>query len=136
MTKIYYCIRNDKVIKKSNHVLNIHSRNDRALSRGGVQYSNGSLSDRILLEEPTLNRIVRAHDLGKRDLKSSNNIHLISKIAQELNFKRKLSIWYTNATSLNNKLDELRLLTHIHRPDVVCVTETWFNDESDVFEHF
>ena len=56
----------------------------------------------IHLKEPTLNRITRAHDLGKQDLKSSNNIHLISKIAQELNFKRELSTWYSNATSLNN----------------------------------
>ncbi len=41
-------------------------------------------------------------------------------------------IWYTNATSLNNKINELRLQIEIFEPDVICVTETWFKAESDV----
>ncbi len=42
----------------------------------------------------------------------------------------KQSIWYINATSLNNKIDELRAV--VEGPDIICVTETWFNDSSDV----
>jgi hypothetical protein len=49
-----------------------------------------------------------------------------------INEETQLTIWYTNATSLNNKIDELRLLLTIHKPDVVCITETWFKAESDV----
>ncbi|XP_047144807.2 uncharacterized protein LOC124818279 [Hydra vulgaris] len=41
-------------------------------------------------------------------------------------------IWFTNATSLNNKIDELRLQCEIYKPDVICVTETWFKAEPDV----
>ena len=29
-----------------------------------------------------------------------------------------LSCWYTNATSLNNKIDELRLIMTVHFPDL------------------
>ena len=36
--------------------------------------------------------------------------------------------WYTNATSLNNKLHELALLSVAY--DILFVTETWFNDNS------
>jgi exonuclease III len=52
--------------------------------------------------------------------------------AINVNETTNLTVWYTNATSLNNKIDELRLLVNIHKPDVVCVTETWFKLESDV----
>ena len=44
---------------------------------------------------------------------------------------KELIFWYTNATSLNNKIDELRLQTEIYEPDVIFVTETWFKAESD-----
>ena len=65
-------------------------------------------------------------------------MHRIQKIHQTLIKLNKFQIgteleeWYTNTTSLNNKIHELRLLINIHRPDVVCVAETWFKPQSDV----
>jgi hypothetical protein len=43
----------------------------------------------------------------------------------------KLVCWYTNPTSLNNKIDEARALLSTHKPDIFCVAETWFNETSD-----
>ena len=36
-----------------------------------------------------------------------------------------LKIFYFNAHSLLPKLDELRLLTICHSPDVICIVESW-----------
>jgi len=38
------------------------------------------------------------------------------------------SLLLLNARSLLPKIDELRIISHIRSPDVICVTETWFND--------
>ena len=46
--------------------------------------------------------------------------------------KAFLSFLATNATSLGNKLDELKgLLVTQNPPDILCVVETWFTDISD-----
>ncbi|CAF0708880.1 unnamed protein product [Brachionus calyciflorus] len=42
----------------------------------------------------------------------------------------KLSCYYTNATSLANKKNELRIIIDQCSPDLVGVTETWFNLQS------
>ncbi|XP_065684273.1 uncharacterized protein LOC136096666 [Hydra vulgaris] len=67
---------------------------------------------------------VNFHERKKCDL-SINKEHDTQKCSE-------LMIWYTNATSLNNKIDELRLQCEIYKPDVICVTETWFKAESVV----
>ncbi len=41
-----------------------------------------------------------------------------------------LKCWYTNATSLNNKLDELSILVSQSAPDIIFITETHFNKDS------
>jgi hypothetical protein len=46
--------------------------------------------------------------------------------------KAFLTFFATNATSLGNKLDELKgLLVTQNPPDIICVVETWFTDISD-----
>ena len=46
-----------------------------------------------------------------------------------------LKCWYTNATSLNeDKLDELRLLVAQSAPDIIFITETWFDEKSSTTE--
>ncbi len=42
-----------------------------------------------------------------------------------------VNCWYTKATSLNNKINEVRLLVHMHQLDVFSVTETWYKESSD-----
>ena len=39
-----------------------------------------------------------------------------------------LSLLYTNAQSLVNKVNELRIITAINNPDIIIITETWTND--------
>ena len=39
---------------------------------------------------------------------------------------------YLNATSLNNKLDELKTLVDTYRPKIIGVSETWFKSYSVV----
>ena len=41
------------------------------------------------------------------------------------------SVLYFNARSLLPKIDELRLVCAVTRPDVVCVVESWLNDDID-----
>ena len=45
-----------------------------------------------------------------------------------------ISIMYTNAQSLVNKIDELRVIVNINSPDVIVISEAWTNDAiSDEF---
>jgi len=37
------------------------------------------------------------------------------------------SILLSNVCHLSNKLDDLSVLTKLHHPDIICVTETWLN---------
>jgi hypothetical protein len=41
-----------------------------------------------------------------------------------------LSCWYTNATSLNNKFDDLILEASYKRPHVIMICETWWTESS------
>ena len=38
-----------------------------------------------------------------------------------------LDVYYTNAGSLVNKIDELRLYTALNKPHIIAITETWFD---------
>ena len=40
----------------------------------------------------------------------------------------QISIMYTNAQSLVNKIDELRVLVNTNSPDIVIISEAWTND--------
>ena len=60
----------------------------------------------------------------------STNTDNTSIISKDLN-ESCLSCWYTNATSLNSdKLDELRIVCANTEPDILFITETWFNEKS------
>lgn len=41
-----------------------------------------------------------------------------------------LSFYYTNATSLNNKINELRAVAADSKPDIIPITETWFENQT------
>ena len=42
--------------------------------------------------------------------------------------RTKLNIMFMNAQSVGNKMDELRALVAINKPDVIAITETWTNE--------
>lgn len=42
----------------------------------------------------------------------------------------QIKCWYTNSTSLNNKINELSIIAEVEKPDVMLISETWFNEES------
>jgi hypothetical protein len=44
----------------------------------------------------------------------------------------RVSCWYTNPTSLNNKLDELEVIADTYGPDLIFICETWFKSDSVV----
>lgn len=41
-----------------------------------------------------------------------------------------IKCFYTNATSLNNKLDFLRAEIAAEKPQIISITETWFTQDS------
>lgn len=43
---------------------------------------------------------------------------------------KDLKILYTNATSLENKIDELKVTLEYFRPNIAGITETWFKSSS------
>ena len=42
---------------------------------------------------------------------------------------KQLHIIYFNARSLSPKIDELRIVCELEKPDIVCITETWLCDD-------
>ena len=49
----------------------------------------------------------------------------VSSHSSNFQSNSNLKILYFNARSLLPKFDELSLLTDSHRPDVICITESW-----------
>ena len=45
--------------------------------------------------------------------------------------KSSLNVLYFNVRSLLAKLDELRILCSSFSPDIVCIVETWLDDNID-----
>ena len=45
-----------------------------------------------------------------------------------------LTLFYTNAGSLLNKLDELKMSISLYNPDIICICETHFSQEIDECE--
>ncbi|XP_053869944.1 small integral membrane protein 24 isoform X2 [Malaclemys terrapin pileata] len=45
--------------------------------------------------------------------------------------RHTLGCLYTNARSLGNKMEELELLVQELKPDIVGITETWWNGSHD-----
>ena len=41
-----------------------------------------------------------------------------------------LSCWYTNATSLNNKFDDLLIEVECKKPKLIMICETWWTEAS------
>jgi len=64
------------------------------------------------------------------NLKDSGSIKYSNIMASS----KYLNCWYTNPTGLTNKLDELTLLVYQSAPDIIFITETWFNDETPTNE--
>lgn len=89
-------------------------------SGGGLHSLNKLLSNKILLDTELFNR------------QEPKKCEVSINTKQNAPKCKELSIWYTNATSLNNKIDELRLQNEIYEPGVIFVTVTWFKAESDV----
>ena len=59
---------------------------------------------------------------------SSNDVQMAEESSTADNSVFKC--WYTNATSLNkDKLDELRIMISQSAPDIVFITETWWQNE-------
>jgi hypothetical protein len=48
--------------------------------------------------------------------------HNISKIGA-------ITVLYFNARSLLPKIDELRALTLVHKPHLICIVESWLDDQ-------
>ncbi len=61
-------------------------------------------------------------ELSKCSLK---NVH-----TRQSNEVKHLSCWYTNATSLNNKYEDLSIEVENKNPDIIMVCETWWTDVS------
>ena len=51
-----------------------------------------------------------------------------------VNVNNGLFLFYTNAGSLINKMDELKMGISLYKPDIICVTETHFYQEFESSE--
>ena len=60
----------------------------------------------------------------------SNNLNRQSKISSIESELSVLKCMYLNATSLDNKLDEFKVVVSTHCPHLVAVSETWFKSYS------
>ena len=70
---------------------------------------------------------------GEGIKEGTDDVIVMSKARQEniISGREKLNIFYTNARSLNNKMEELEAKVDSEEYDIVAVSETWFKEESD-----
>ena len=59
-------------------------------------------------------------------------IELSKSPSSNNNFSKEsfLSCWYTNATSLNNKFNDLLLEIDSRKPQIIMICETWWTEAS------
>ena len=71
---------------------------------------------------------LRSVEGGERIKEGTDDVIMISKVRQEniISGREKLNRFYTNARSLNNKMEELEAKVDSEEYDVVAVSETWF----------
>jgi hypothetical protein len=61
---------------------------------------------------------------------SLNNNNIPVPLIKKKNVTHTPSLLYTNCRSLNTwKLAELEAYAEIHKPSIICLTETWLNDD-------
>ena len=61
---------------------------------------------------------------SKLNLNSTNSTESFQPASP--NGLRALKCVYLNATSLENKFDEFKVLVHTYRSQIIAVSETWF----------
>ena len=100
-----------------------------------VNTSSNSPSANYVYEKVTRISNRSSNKENKRSVKSKHFKTLIKKKMKTKysNFKISyLNCWYTNATSLNNKMSYFHAEIMLCKPDVIFVAETWFTENSSV----
>ena len=69
-----------------------------------------------------------ASEKDGRDAGKNGNNDASDRGTKANNDASELEILYTNAQSLVNKIEELRVLATVYNPDIVIITETWTNE--------
>ena len=70
--------------------------------------------------------------IGSSNSKRNLINNFIHNSVSDFNEIKKLSYLYLNATSLDNKLNEFKVVIEQYKPNVISVTETWFKSDSVV----
>ncbi len=81
---------------------------------------------------------MKSHSTKNKKTLGTKHTDRPSKITEKIS---KLSCFYTNARSLNNKLDEFNTVVSQLNPDIIGITETWatsnnFNEEFNVNNNY
>ena len=53
-----------------------------------------------------------------------NNVNIVNNHAHNFKYNKGFSCFYTNADSLPNKIEELRLIARNSNPKIIAITET------------
>ena len=102
------CDRGERVNERSNELHIEEIEMDRSSRGGGTQMR------------------VESYDLSPLD-RSLLQVNVESGISKPRGVLNCLKCWYTNATSLNqDKLDELRAMCSDASPDIIFISETWY----------
>ena len=75
----------------------------------------------------------RSVEGGEAIKEEMDEVFVVSKARQEnrISGREKLNMFYTNARSLNNKMEELEAKVDSEEYNIVAVSETWFKEESN-----
>ena len=128
-TKVNYSLVN----KNKHPTSNCHSNLD-AYMTGTHQLTKESGTVHSISREASV-LLSPARDRYISQSKNDNTTNTEKKVNKTLvsNNKRSanyLSFYYTNATSLVNKQHDLELLINkLKEPDLICITETWFDSD-------
>jgi hypothetical protein len=98
--------------------------------KGGALVStqiNVNISLEYATEKPSKSSLSRERNEKSESITNAKRVN--SKVREKET--DRLRCFYTNATSLVNKIDELKVLIHQKkRPHILLITETWFNEKS------
>lgn len=103
-----------------NFNFDLHSKNN-----FNFNSSNNNLNNNLNHSSHLINKRSNFKKIPTQKTSNGNSNENL-KLTDIISNNSSLKCYYTNATSLCNKFEELELIAKTDKPDIIFITETWF----------
>jgi len=95
-----------------------------------INNNNQKTSNCIVSTNIANSKKVTLRKNSKKVKKVPSKLSMSTEVKENIAVEKYLNIFYFNARSIRNKIDELKILAEQYKPDLIGVVETWLNDDN------